>query len=182
MSNLPGSSFPVQLESVQTNTPVSEASIQQIGAVANFCLANVMPVGSIIPSALDETTFQGQTGTNWVLCDGRSVIGSQYQALTAQTNIPDLRGRYPRGKDNGAGIDTHGDLPTGSVYGDQFASHRHAPGGADPIRTDMSRFSAGGTNTAPLYGTAEEAPSHAFNVTGNTDFAGSGTETNPFTT
>lgn len=125
MSDVLPSTVPIQVESLQTGNPVSESSQVAIGGVCNYLLLNKAAVGDIVMSALDESTFQTQRDTTWVLCDGRSVIGSQYQSLTGQTNIPDLRGRYPRGKDNGSGNDTHGDLAVGTYEADQPGPHEH---------------------------------------------------------
>lgn len=59
------------------------------------------PVGSIAESMLTEAQFQALNGTGWVLADGRSVVGSMYAMATGFTTIPDLRGVFRRGKNNG---------------------------------------------------------------------------------
>lgn len=84
-------------------------------------------VGDVVMSMLDEATFQTQRSAKWVLMDGRAVTGSDYEAVTGNTNIPDGRGRFPRMKDNGAGV-----APTeealGALQSDSFASHNHGGG------------------------------------------------------
>ena len=87
----------------------------------------------------------------WVLCDGHSVSRTSYSALfgaigdswgkgdgVTTFNLPDLRGRFLRGTDSGAGRDP--DAATrvainaggntgdnvGSVQGDSFQGHTHA--------------------------------------------------------
>lgn len=137
MSDIPASGSKVQQESVQFNNPTSEASQSAIGALANYGREILPPVGSIIASMLDEATFQGQT-TNpsperWVLADGRDVTGSAYQALTSQTNIPDLRGNFIRGKNNGRSDgkqNPDGDLGLGAYTASKFQAHNH--GYTDP--------------------------------------------------
>lgn len=86
----------------------------------------------------------------WLLCDGSSVSRTTYPNLFAaiQTNygsadgasfnLPDLRGRFVRGTDNGAGNDPDATARTtsaaggntgdsvGSYQADQFASHTHS--------------------------------------------------------
>jgi hypothetical protein len=59
------------------------------------------PVGAILHSNLTEAQFQAEQGAGWVLADGRSVTGSRYETVTGNANIPDLRGRFLRGKNNG---------------------------------------------------------------------------------
>jgi microcystin-dependent protein len=91
--------------------------------------------------------------SGWLLCDGTLLNGTdpQYAALyaviantfggtpsAASFNVPDLRGRFLRGWDHGAGNDpdatarsliatggSQGDLP-GSLEGDSFKAHTHA--------------------------------------------------------
>jgi hypothetical protein len=58
-------------------------------------------LGEIRSSLLTEAQFQAETDSTWVLCDGRSVIGSDYQILTGNNSIPDARGVFLRGKNNG---------------------------------------------------------------------------------
>jgi microcystin-dependent protein len=107
-------------------------------------IEQVLPPGVII-------AFGGTTApAGWILCDGSpvsrttysglySAIGNNYGSGDGSTtfNLPDLRGRFLRGADNGAGNDpdatgrvalnsggASGDT-VGSVQGDQFASHNH---------------------------------------------------------
>lgn len=73
-------------------------------------------VGDIIPSILSESDFQSQNGNGWVLADGRSVSGSSYDSTFSKSNVPDMRGVIPRGKDNGRGLTS--DLSLESYTGD----------------------------------------------------------------
>lgn len=167
----------IQQESVQFNQPVSEAAGSAMGSAINGLLSVVTPIGGIIMAALNETQFQAQLGNpsppSFVLADGRSVVGSQYQILTGNTNIPDHRGTYPRGSDNGGssagarGLDPNGTQAPGAYVGDQFAAHSHtiqltqrpANNGANPpaLGTDTpggttnneTSSTVGGTETAP---------------------------------
>jgi hypothetical protein len=74
-----------------------------------------------------EAQFQSVYGMDWVLCDGRYVGGSTYANFTGSNFIPDMRATVPRMKDNGRGLDPHGDLALGTYEADQFASHTHGP-------------------------------------------------------
>lgn len=154
---------------MQTTLPVSEALMFAIAGAINQCLTNSAQVGDLIWSDLAEAAFQDQRDDTWVLCDGRSVIGSQYQALTGLANVPDRRGRFLRMKDNGAGVDTNGDLAIGTLVADQVGTHAHtfaltqrpANNGPNPpaLGTDVpggasnneSTSSFGGAETQPRY-------------------------------
>lgn len=138
MSNMAPSTVPIQQESVQFNNPVSEASASAIGGVCNYLLNIQLPIGSIFPSMLTEPQLLAQLGSpspsTWILADGRGVAGSQYQTVTGNTNVPDLRGIFVRGSNSGgssAGTRADGNqnpdgtLNPGTYSADKFASHQH---------------------------------------------------------
>lgn len=54
-------------------------------------------VGDIKLSALQESAFRRVHGKNWILCDGRSIEGSDLSKIAIITNAPDLRGRFIKG-------------------------------------------------------------------------------------
>lgn len=76
-------------------------------------------VGEVKHSMLEEAEFQAIYGTGWVLMDGRSVTGSDYETLTGNGNIPDARGRFLRSRDYGPGANPDGDQPQGTANGDK---------------------------------------------------------------
>lgn len=118
----------IQQESVQFNNPVSEASGTAIGASINYILNSFLPIGSIIHSMLTTAQFQAQVGTtNWVLADGTSYPGSVYQTLVGSP-IPDLRGQFLRGKNNGRADGNQnpaGEEALGTEETPQVLSHNH---------------------------------------------------------
>lgn len=60
---------------------------------------NKIPPGSIM-------AYGGTTAPNgWLLCDGRSINGHPELAAVIGNNVPDLRGEFIRGWDNGRGVD-----------------------------------------------------------------------------
>jgi microcystin-dependent protein len=102
------------------------------------------PSGSIV-------AFGGSVApSGWLICDGSAVSRSTYSALFAAIatnygdgdgsttfNLPDTRGYFLRGWDNGAGNDPDSSSRTsinggntgdnvGSYQGDQFTSHNHS--------------------------------------------------------
>lgn len=86
-------------------------------------------IGDVQTSMLSETQFQSYRSTDWVLMDGRDVTGSMYALVTGNTLLPDMRGRFQRMKDYGAGNDVnYGDVPVGTVEADFFQNHNHTFG------------------------------------------------------
>ncbi len=127
---------------VTINGPVSAPGLLPPGMVVAFAGSDVPDAGASVPDG-------------WLLCDGRAVSRTQYPALFAAIgithgggdgvntfNLPDYRGRFLRGVDDGAGRDPDaasrsapqpdggfgagatGDA-VGSVEGDAFRLHAH---------------------------------------------------------
>ncbi len=82
-------------------------------------------IGESKSAYLTEAQFQSQSGTNWVLQDGRSCIGTAYETLTGNKNVPNACGRTLRMADNSQGVNPDGNLALGSNQSDAFASHTH---------------------------------------------------------
>lgn len=119
----------IQAESVNPNKPASEYTLFTMGASINYLLSVAFPVGTILPCMLTETQFHAQLGnpipTTWILADGRDITNTTLQKISGYTLAPDLRGRFIRGKDNGAGKNPDGDLSLGTYQADQFGAHNH---------------------------------------------------------
>ncbi len=95
-----------------TNELVTAALMnQQLRDNMNVVVAAIVPTGSVVPFAGSTTPT-----SNWLICNGAAVsrttyaalftaIGTTYGAGDGSTtfNVPDLRGRYPLGKDNMGG-------------------------------------------------------------------------------
>jgi len=58
--------------------------------------ASLFAVGSVQQSMLTEVQFQTEMGDQWVLMDGRSVVGSRYETITGNSNVPDATGAFIR--------------------------------------------------------------------------------------
>lgn len=168
MADIAPSSNPMNDLEISADVPVTEALLTKIGANINALLRGAMPVGTLIHSDLDEFSFQSEMGgTHWVLCDGRSVVGSRYATLTGLTTVPDRRGLYLRGKNyarSTANGQPEGDLPVGTYLTDMNQSHTHDyqdhgqggpntfdSGGARGVNGDDTRISAaqGGAESRP---------------------------------
>lgn len=78
-------------------------------------------VGEVRSAMISEADFQAQFGTEWVLMDGQSVVGSKYETITGNSIVPDARGRFLRGKNNGrssASGNANGELALGTEQDD----------------------------------------------------------------
>ena len=88
------------------------------GAV-QFFARNTAPTGWLKANgaAISRTTFSAlfdAIGTTFGSGDGSTTF-----------NLPDMRGEFPRGWDDGRGVDSGRDF--GTEQGDEFRSHNHAP-------------------------------------------------------
>jgi len=99
--------------------------------IATAFAAQPVPAGSVFNFAASTAP------TGYLECSGAAVSRTTYAALFAVTsttfgvgdgsttfNLPNLRGEFVRGFDNGRGIDTG--RVFGSAQSDEFESHRHA--------------------------------------------------------
>lgn len=93
--------------------------------MARNYLGGVLPVGSVIHSMLTTAQFQSEMGSNWVLADGSSCTGTKYASVTGATALPDMRGRFLRGKSHASGNNPDGDLSLGTYTADKVGSHVH---------------------------------------------------------
>lgn len=110
-------------------------------------------VGDVVTSMLTEAQFQNQRNAGWVLMDGRNVNGSKYSTITGNSNIPDARGLFLRGKNNGRidGLQNpDGDLAIGTYQSDAFASHTHIQNSHNHS-TNIPALAASGTDGGPAY-------------------------------
>lgn len=114
-----------------------------------------VPVGTILASMLDPSTFVQEVGSGWVLADGRDAAGSAYATLTGNSNIPDLRGMFLRALNVGRPADGLQDPDgagrvAGDVQLDTFAIHRH--GTFDNAASGVT--SGGNSNYLTISGTS----------------------------
>jgi len=78
-----------------------------------------LPVGTIITSLLHFSAFAREVhdansanwtvNSKWAPADGRNVMGSQYESLTGQVLLPDLRGMFLRGLNQFDGVHIRSD-------------------------------------------------------------------------
>lgn len=168
------------------NWPQAFYRLRDTGDPANLApgIAALVPTGTIV-------AFAGNAAPEgWALCDGSPVDRTTFAELFAVIgiscgegdgsttfNLPDLRGRFLRGVDGGAGNDPDsasrtamnpggntGDA-TGSVQGDAYRSHAHqiitntSTGGANGVVRGNGTVN-GNTTTSPT-GSSETRPKNA---------------------
>jgi len=116
----------IQQEEVDYRSSINESTLTKIGASINFInKSGISQIGDVMFSYLTEAQFQSLRNTTWVLCNGQSVVGSDYETFTGNSSVPNASGRFPRVKDNGASVDPQGDSSLGSTRTDIFKSHVH---------------------------------------------------------
>lgn len=137
------------------------------------------PVGTVLNSMLTEAQFQTEYGLTWVLADGQSVAGSKYQTITGNANIPDLRGRFLRGKNNGRGT---GSNPDGEFALGQEQGQGTAKNGLSATSTGSGNHRHGiiaSNHAADTTGSIATSSSHNEGITRYTNY--DGTHTHPIT-
>ena len=79
-----------------TGTPDDATNSQYLSALKNI-MSRSTPVGTIMHSQLDESTFNAQIALGtWVEMDGRDVTGTDFATVLGQNNVPDLQGKFIR--------------------------------------------------------------------------------------
>ncbi len=133
------------------------------------------PGAPIIPAGLSCTFCGTSAPTGWLMCDGASYLRSTYPDLFAvigtsvgaadgtHFNVPDFRGRFLRGVDNGAGRDpdaagrtamaTGGNIGdnVGSIQADAFDSHVHDVKGSRAEVSVNNRVRVSGLGSASFF-------------------------------
>lgn len=130
MADIVGALSKMNDSEIASDAPLTEAVMTKIAANINAIISAAQPIGTVIHSLLTEAEFQAEKGstTEWILADGRDVTGSAYATLTGQTTVPDMRGRFLRGKNNGqtsALGDADGERSIGAFQGSKIPSHIH---------------------------------------------------------
>ncbi|QNL21666.1 tail fiber protein [Hyphobacterium sp. CCMP332] len=165
-------------------------------------LSEIFPTGMIMPFAGDTS----QIPNGWLVCHGQAIDRSTYPDLfntlgviwgggngTTTFNVPDLRGRFLRGKDFGSGNDPDASTRTslfplgstgdnvGSYQNDEFLNHNHGGGNHTHTIRGVSGSSNGGvgsihtnTNNTNPFSTVD-----GFSFSGNILNTNGGSETRP---
>ena len=162
-----------------TGASTFSGGIANSGTISAGTIGSAMALPSFVGMIASFGTATAPTG--WLICDGSAISRSTYSVLfgvisttwgagdgSSTFNIPDLRGQFLRGFDNGAGNDpdagsrTGGDA-VGSSQGDSVKSHSH---GIESLNPHTGSSGAGnrpvaGNNGYPQNGVGSTA--HVFN-------------------
>lgn len=97
-------------------------------------------IGTYRQSSLTEAQFNESSLGQWMLCDGRSCIGTAYHAITGNETVPDAKteGTFFRQAKSGRAL--------GSYEADEFKSHTHN------YQTSRALDSSGRSNAYIGYG------------------------------
>jgi hypothetical protein len=156
-------------------TNISNTSIE-LGKLVSAVQQALCPAGSILPYAGDTAP------SGWLLCDGGTYTTTTYPNLYAVVafrfggsgtsfKVPDLRGRFLRGRDNGAGRDPdragRAAMSSGGTSGDAVGSVQDfAMQNISGLIGDFNTYAGiHGSSTAPFWRT---------NLIGNQTGIGSG--------
>lgn len=147
-------------------------------AYADRSATNAVAAAPAMPSGAVAHFAMATPPTGWMEANGAAISRATYAALftaigttfgagdgSTTFNLPDLRGQFVRGFDNGRGVDTGRTF--GSAQADQIIAHTHTVGGVN------SYIVNGGTGLSANIG------SGSFLNYGAMSNGGGGTETRP---
>jgi hypothetical protein len=121
----------------QSGIGQAKAQIDSLNGQARTLRLSTLPIGSIVPSLLTPVQFAKEAGdpptfdlikSKWTLADDKGKVpGTRYAELTENSAIPDVRGTFLRGKNNGRrdGRENPENKELGEFQDDQFQDHVH---------------------------------------------------------
>jgi hypothetical protein len=170
LQNFLAGTSPLALTSGGTGATSASAALVNLGITAT----SFIPTGAVMPFAMNTAP------SGWLGCDGSAVSRTTYAALFAAIattfgtgdgsttfNLPDLRGEFLRGWDNGRGVDTSRTF--GSAQAAMVGPHNHT------LSLQTRAGNAATTNPSPGWG-GDDALTGPFAATTANN---SGTETRP---
>ncbi len=124
---------------VKSKIEILSGSADSLSTIVNEIIESQkvvnFPVGTIVSSILPPDKFAKAVGDvdlpepSWILADGRSINGaSTYSQLTGDVKIPDLRGMFLRGMNEGradGNEDPDRNRIVGQLQMDSFKKHDH---------------------------------------------------------
>jgi microcystin-dependent protein len=123
----------------------------------------------LVPTGAIMCFYRSTAPAGWLECNGQSTSGYAALAALIGANVPDLRGEFIRGWDNGRGVDSGRVL--GSAQADILKAHNHNVGA---FTTSASNTGQGVFN---FYAVTSHGGGSSFN--GYTTSSNGGTETRP---
>lgn len=114
------------ITTLQTDLNTAESTITTLET--NYNNIKTFPIGTVVSSMLDPITFTSEMGDEWVLADGRTA-SVEYLETFGVGNIPDLRGQFLRGLNEGrsdGNEDPDGaSRSVGDIQNDSMQGHNH---------------------------------------------------------
>ena len=175
VQNDPNANYPKPLERDKNLTDLESKSQSR----TNLDVYSRAESDQKAPSGLVADFAMSAAPAGWLKCNGAAISRSAYAKLFSAIgtkfgpgnnvntfNLPDFRGEFRRGWDDGRGVDKNRSF--GSAQADEFRSHNHRLYGGDPVDNQQL--------TAPaLY---PDGPERVTTATGVIEKTG-GTETRP---
>ena len=125
--------------------------------VNNIETGGTWKIGDVKQSFLTEAEFQAAHDDKWGLCDGQDVTGSDYETITGNSTVPDVRGQFLRGKNNGrsdGNENPDGELNPGDWQNEDFKDHNHQQRGNTASGGGLVGFSLNFNVTSATTGTS----------------------------
>lgn len=179
MTDVTSAKKKIQVEEVDYRSAVSESTFTKMAGSVNWIIDNsTFALGTIVASMLTLAQFQSELNSTWVLMNGDSVVGSDYETLTGNSNVPDMftDERFLRQATNdgalgatqvsanlshthlqneGANISTFGTVPMKYQSGGSGSQTYTEPGfgsstpGSDRVLQTVPTNSSGGSESRP---------------------------------
>ncbi len=93
MTDITANETKIQIEEAEYRRSVSKDVYRKLGGNINSLITKrSTQLGSIRTSLLTESQFRSLNGDGWVRMTGQSIVGSDLNALTGQTTLPDMVG------------------------------------------------------------------------------------------
>lgn len=166
MSNFIGEAVRLDSDDAKYFLANSEFLIKKYSAFYNNLIKSIsQPIGTYKKSALSEADFISVNGSNWVLCDGQDITGTDYATLKGVTTAPDLVTEYSHLIQADDNTITREEIEDSNMSHSHFALEANGSGGtgyngAAAIGRTMenrlrigSATEFGATNTDPSVGT-----------------------------
>jgi microcystin-dependent protein len=168
-----GAAYSANVRLATVNDLTASTNTLNASIVANSAVAfanSVAYTNAAVPSGVVQNYAGATAPTGWFECNGAAVSRTTYATLftaigtafgagngTTTFNVPDLRGEFVRGWDNGRGVDSG--RARGSAQAQSMQSHTHT--GTTVSAGNHSHSASADTQGAHSHGVADPGHSHA---------------------